>query len=56
MLPEEDKTRCSRMTPTDPEYPRMISDMIWMKWDRAGGRNGKGDRTREGKIAGEAQG
>ena len=47
MLPEEDKKRCSRMTSSDPEYPRMISDTIWMKGDKIGGGKGKRDRTRE---------
>ena len=37
-LPEEDEKRCSRMMPTDPEYPPMISDTIWMKGDRMGER------------------
>ena len=38
MLPEEDVMRCSQMTPTDPEYPQMISDTKWMKGERNGAR------------------
>ena len=43
MLPGLNENRCFQITPNDPEYPRNVTNMIWMKVDRARGR-------KEGRI------